>query len=149
MYHGFMNLGMSEMIFIFLLALIIFGPRKLPEIGREIGKALAELKRASNEFKSQLETEIEQVNIEEERKKFHDKAQELMKETQAGFSIMPPEHAGVARTLGDAGVTASDLSAPNTGSAEPAQVEAATLQVPQHDPALDLPASEVKATNVQ
>jgi len=49
-----MNLGMSEMIFIFLLALIIFGPKKLPEIGREIGKALAELKRASNEFKSQL-----------------------------------------------------------------------------------------------
>ena len=65
-----MNLGMSEMIFIFLLALIIFGPRKLPEIGREVGKALAELKRASNEFKSQLENEIEQVNVEEERKKF-------------------------------------------------------------------------------
>jgi sec-independent protein translocase protein TatB len=135
-----MNLGMSEMIFIFLLALIIFGPRKLPEIGREIGKALAELKRASNEFKSQLETEIEQVNIEEERKKFHDKAQELMQETQAGFSIMPPEHAGVARTLGDAGVTASDLAPAEVAKAEP---------VPSHDPALDSPTSEVKAPNVQ
>ena len=140
------------MIFIFLLALIIFGPRKLPEIGREIGKALAELKRASNEFKSQLETEIEQVNVEEERKKFHEKAQELMKETQAGFSINPPEHVGVARTLGDAGVTAADLSA--TASApvenpESADQGSTPIEVPSHDPSLDLPASEVKATNVQ
>ena len=53
-----MNLGMSEMIFIFLLALIIFGPKRLPEIGRQIGKALNDFKRASNEFKYQLEDEI-------------------------------------------------------------------------------------------
>src|SRR4051812_47641381 len=111
-----MNLGMSEMIFIFLLALIIFGPRKLPEIGREIGKALAELKRASNEFKSQLENEIEQVNVEEERKKFHDRAQELMQEAQSGFTIHPPEHAGVARSLGDAGVTAAEMKVPESAS---------------------------------
>jgi TatA/E family protein of Tat protein translocase len=53
-----MNLGMPEMIFIFLLALIIFGPKKLPEIGAQFGKALSEFKRASNEFKSQLEEEV-------------------------------------------------------------------------------------------
>ena len=53
-----MNLGFSEMIFLFLLALIIFGPKKLPEIGRQIGKALNEFKRASNEFRSQIESEI-------------------------------------------------------------------------------------------
>jgi TatA/E family protein of Tat protein translocase len=53
-----MNLGMPEMIFIFLLALIIFGPKKLPEIGAQFGKALGEFKRASNEFKSQLEEEV-------------------------------------------------------------------------------------------
>jgi len=52
-----MNLGMPEMIFIFLLALVIFGPRKLPELGRQLGKALAEFKKASNEFKNQLEVE--------------------------------------------------------------------------------------------
>jgi TatA/E family protein of Tat protein translocase len=56
-----MNLGMSEMIFIFLLALIIFGPKRLPEIGRQIGKALNDFKRASNEFKFQLEDEIRQL----------------------------------------------------------------------------------------
>ena len=57
-----MNLGMPEMIFIFLLALIIFGPKKLPEIGAQFGKALNEFKRASNEFKSQLEDEIRNLD---------------------------------------------------------------------------------------
>lgn len=59
-----MNLGFSEMVFLFLLALIIFGPKKMPEIGRQIGKALNEFKRASNEFKAQIETEI--ANLERE-----------------------------------------------------------------------------------
>jgi TatA/E family protein of Tat protein translocase len=61
-----MNLGFSEMLFLFLLALIIFGPKKMPEIGRQIGKALNEFKRASNEFKAQIETEI--ANLERETK---------------------------------------------------------------------------------
>ena len=52
-----MNLGFPEMIFIFFLALIIFGPKKLPEIGRQIGKAL-------NEFKAQIESEINNLDTE-------------------------------------------------------------------------------------
>jgi sec-independent protein translocase protein TatB len=59
----------SEMLFIFLLVLLIFGPRKLPEIARQIGKALAEFRRASNEFKSQLESEMRQIEIEEALRK--------------------------------------------------------------------------------
>jgi sec-independent protein translocase protein TatB len=59
-----MNLGFSEMLFIFLIALIIFGPKKLPEIGRQIGRALNEFKKASNEFKAQIEAEI--ANLEHE-----------------------------------------------------------------------------------
>lgn len=51
------------MIFIFLLALILFGPKKLPEIGREIGKFMAEFKRASNDFKYQLQNEIEKAGV--------------------------------------------------------------------------------------
>ena len=64
-YHGHMNLGFPEMIFLFLLALIMFGPKKLPEIGRQIGRALNEFKRASNEFKAQIETEISQLDLEQ------------------------------------------------------------------------------------
>src|SRR5512146_3065533 len=59
-----MPLGFTEMLFIFVLALIIFGPKKLPEIGRQLGKALAEFKRASNEFKYQLDAEMRQLEAE-------------------------------------------------------------------------------------
>ncbi len=60
-----MNLGFSEMIFLFLLALLIFGPKKLPEIGRQVGRALNEFKRASDEFKSQIQSEINKIDVEE------------------------------------------------------------------------------------
>ena len=57
-----MNFGFSgEMVFLFLLALILFGPKKLPEIGRQIGRFMNEFRRASNEFRSQIESEINAV----------------------------------------------------------------------------------------
>ncbi len=52
------SLGVPELIVIFLVALIVFGPKKLPELGRSLGKSLAEFKRASNELKNTLEEEI-------------------------------------------------------------------------------------------
>ena len=54
----FGSIGMPELIIIFVIALIIFGPRKLPELGRSLGKSIAEFKKASNELKSTLEEEI-------------------------------------------------------------------------------------------
>jgi sec-independent protein translocase protein TatB len=54
----------AEMIFIFLLALIIFGPKRLPQLAREVGKFVGEFKRASNDFKSQLQAEIEKAGVE-------------------------------------------------------------------------------------
>lgn len=62
---NFMNLGFPEMIFLFMLALLIFGPKKLPEIGRQVGRALSEFKRASDEFKSQIQSEINKIDMEE------------------------------------------------------------------------------------
>jgi Tat protein translocase TatB subunit len=67
-----MNLGMPEMIFIFLLALVVVGPKKLPELGRQLGKYLAEFKRASNEFKNQLETEMLNIELQERAKNQED-----------------------------------------------------------------------------
>ena len=52
------SLGYQEIIIIFVLALIIFGPRKLPELGKTIGKGLAEFKKASNELKQTWEEEV-------------------------------------------------------------------------------------------
>lgn len=58
-----MNFGFSgEMIFIFFLALILFGPKKLPAIGRTIGRFMNEFRRASNEFRSQIESEINSLD---------------------------------------------------------------------------------------
>src|SRR5437660_11373350 len=63
-----MNLGFPEMMFIFIMALILFGPKKLPEIGRQIGKGLAEFKRASREFQSQIEDEVRKLELDAEIK---------------------------------------------------------------------------------
>ena len=46
------SLGVPEMVFIFVLALLLFGPKKLPEVGRTIGKAMSEFRRASSELKA-------------------------------------------------------------------------------------------------
>src|ERR671932_296281 len=51
-------LGLPELILIFNVALIVFGPRKLPEIGKTLGKALGEFKKASDELKNTIEREV-------------------------------------------------------------------------------------------
>ena len=60
----FGSIGMPELIIILTLALIIFGPRKLPELGRSLGKSLGEFKRASNELRNTLD---EEIRLEDER----------------------------------------------------------------------------------
>ena len=60
----FGSIGMPELLIILTLALIIFGPRKLPELGRSLGRSLGEFKRASNELRNTLD---EEIRIEEER----------------------------------------------------------------------------------
>jgi len=52
-------LGVPELIIIFVVALVVFGPRKLPELGRSLGKSLSEFKRASNELRNTLDEEIQ------------------------------------------------------------------------------------------
>lgn len=70
------SIGMPEMIIILIIALIIFGPRKLPELGKSLGRSLAEFKRASNELRNSLE---EEIRIEDQRSK-----------TEAAKAAAPP-----------------------------------------------------------
>jgi TatA/E family protein of Tat protein translocase len=70
----FGSLGMPELIVIFVIALIIFGPRKLPELGRSLGRSLNEFKRASNELRNTLE---EEVRADEQREVAKQRAESL------------------------------------------------------------------------
>jgi TatA/E family protein of Tat protein translocase len=54
-------IGVPELIVIFVVALIVFGPGKLPELGKSLGKGLAEFRRASNELKATLEEEVRAI----------------------------------------------------------------------------------------
>ena len=60
----FGSIGMPELIIILVIALIIFGPRKLPELGKSLGRSLNEFKKASNDLQNTLEQEIK---IEEQK----------------------------------------------------------------------------------
>jgi TatA/E family protein of Tat protein translocase len=59
---------MPEIIMIFIVGLLLFGPRKMPQIGRSIGRALGEFRRASNEFKRTVEDEVAAEEIREVEK---------------------------------------------------------------------------------
>jgi sec-independent protein translocase protein TatB len=63
------KMSLPDTIFIFALALVIFGPKKLPEIGRQIGKLVFEFRRASNEFKLQIEEELRAAENADRQKK--------------------------------------------------------------------------------
>lgn len=71
-------LGVPETIFIFVLALLLFGPKKLPELGKTLGKAMAEFRKASSELKSTFDREMRNLELETESIKeatnthFHD-----------------------------------------------------------------------------
>ncbi len=88
-------IGMPELIVIMVIALIIFGPRKLPELGRSLGRSLNEFKRASNELKHTLD---EEIRVEEQRTA----EQQRAAEASARPAAVSPDEAGVPRQTGSA-----------------------------------------------
>jgi sec-independent protein translocase protein TatB len=82
------SLGVSDSLFIMVLALVVFGPRKLPQIGRQIGKLMYEFRKASNDFKFQMEEELRNSEEAERRKK---EEAERQKALAAGQVPPPPQ----------------------------------------------------------
>ena len=78
------NIGMSDTILLMILALVVFGPRRLPQIGRQIGKLMFEFRKASNDFKFQMEEELRQSEEAERRKKDEEARQRAL-------AAAPPE----------------------------------------------------------
>jgi len=79
------NLGMPELIVIFIVALLIFGPKKLPELGKSLGRAIGEFKRTSQEVRDSLETEIETDKIKEDLLKEQKEIQESLNEAKSPY----------------------------------------------------------------
>jgi sec-independent protein translocase protein TatB len=111
------RMSFSETIFLFVLALIIFGPKKLPEIARQVGKYMNEFKRASNEFKAQIEQEISHLEIENRQ------------------TVLPPAsppQGATSRTpyTASLAISGADGSAAQLGATEAHEVKAPEVKVP-------------------
>jgi sec-independent protein translocase protein TatB len=124
-----MNFGFSgEMVFLFFLALILFGPKKMPEIGRQVARFLGEFRRASNEFRSQIESEINSLDHSSPR-------QQILPPLQAPlgslanriFNPPPPERLEAAEEA------AAEAAAVKAAAAESVANKAAADSIPNHE----------------
>ena len=83
------GLGIPELIVIFVIALVVFGPKKLPELGKSIGRAMAEFKKASEDFQESVRTEMREVereaSVKEEIKQIEQSVQEGTKTGRGSF----------------------------------------------------------------
>ena len=84
------NLGMADSLILMVMALVVFGPRRLPQIGRQIGKLMYEFRKASNDFKFQMEEELRQSEEADRRKKEEE-------ERKRALAAAPPAARNAAR----------------------------------------------------
>ncbi|MGA8437980.1 MAG: twin-arginine translocase TatA/TatE family subunit [Candidatus Sulfotelmatobacter sp.] len=130
-------MSFSETIFLFFLALIIFGPKKLPEIAKQAGRLLAELRRASNEFRSQIETEIAHLEVE--------KKQTILPPggpppgTLASLSLNPASTEVASETRGTLAVPAGPTSAVSNSADLPSAIATAVPENPDTSPVTPSP----------
>ena len=117
----FGTLGGPELFLIFVVALIVFGPRKLPEIGKSLGKMMVEFRRASNEFRSTIESEVEAEKI-----------RESMRIEPPKVDPVAPPAAGHA---GDDYPGSPYAPAPEPATTEPAGTEPAATEPLSSEPA--------------
>ena len=109
-------MSFADTIVLFVLALLLFGPKKLPLIARQIGKALNEFRRASNEFKAQIEAEINQLEHQERQKKFEEQ------------KILPPAEPAAGT------VESTVYSTTDDGGVETSSSPTHNLDSPAHNP---------------
>jgi sec-independent protein translocase protein TatB len=100
----------SDSIFLFVLALLLFGPKKLPVLARELGKWVGEFRRASNEFKMQMEEELRQVEQEDRQKQ--------IAAMEAAAPVAAPVEEPTHPHLPEA---STEVAAAESSSAEPAE----------------------------
>jgi sec-independent protein translocase protein TatB len=119
-------MSFADTIVLFVLALLLFGPKKLPVIARQIGKALNEFKRASNEFKAQIESEISQLEYQERQKKEREEAQKILPPSQLpAESVQSPRISGSGEPAKVDGGDSTNVHSAGDSTVEPHDVNSA------------------------
>jgi len=133
------NLGMADSLILMVMALVVFGPRRLPQIGRQIGKLMYEFRKASNDFKYQMEEELRNAEEAERRKKEEERLKELQLTIPAtAVSELTGESGSVSGVTGSQGPDGVSLShgsqageaTPSPYPGENAYPELQTAEVP-------------------
>jgi sec-independent protein translocase protein TatB len=108
------NLGMADSIILMVLALVVFGPRRLPQIGRQIGKLMFEFRKASNDFKFQMEEELRAAEDADRRRKEEAERQRVAAlAATSQESVSAPAQSVEARA--DIGAVESPSGSPDAG----------------------------------
>lgn len=141
-------MSLPDTIFIFVLALIIFGPKKLPEIGRQLGKLVGEFRRASNEFKFQIEEELRQADL-SDRQTIAPPKKELESPSSIPSSPVPPTEpdASPSPDLPYPDETLPVGQYPNIDTLDPYELNAQNRNLAEPEPAQDMKNDEVVADN--
>jgi sec-independent protein translocase protein TatB len=152
------SLGMADSLILMVMALVVFGPRRLPQIGRQIGKLMYEFRKASNDFKFQMEEELRLSEEADRRKKEEEKrkqqAQESVSATPAVVQALASSSS--AETQSSESVSSESMPAdeaprilpPSTGEtvAAASRSELAELTEPPADAVAAAPSHEANAT---
>ena len=125
------NLGMADSLILMMMALVVFGPRRLPQIGRQIGKLMYEFRKASNDFKFQMEEELRTAEDADRRKKEEERLKTLamapeqpkLSAPEAVAHLVPPDSV-------ESVLPATDSASPDDGVI---QVAADTVEAPIQD----------------
>ncbi len=118
------NLGMSDSLILMVLALVVFGPRRLPKIGRQIGKLMYEFRKASNDFKYQMEEELRNAEEADRRKREEDERQRALASSPPPAQIEAVSQVPEAAEAAVMENTAADASAPDQIDAHHAEITA-------------------------
>ena len=97
---------MADSLILMVMALVVFGPRRLPQIGRQIGKLMYEFRKASNDFKFQMEEELRNAEEADRRKKEEDRLKAL------ALAAPPPESPASETQAAEAEVTPARIRPP-------------------------------------
>ena len=125
------NLGMADSLILMVMALVVFGPRRLPQIGRQIGKLMYEFRKASNDFKFQMEEELRTAEEADRRKKEEERLKALAAAPEQP-KLSAPEGVSplVPAEPAEAALPAAETASPDEGVIA---VAVSTVEAPIHD----------------